>query len=222
MNPIKEIGAIVKRFGKDYFVDAMSSFGGVPFNLAECEIDYMVSSANKCIEGIPGFGIILAKRETLLKTEAYARTFSLDLLAQLQRFDIDGQFRFTPPTHSLLAYHQALVELEMEGGVEGRAARYKANYDTLVAGMREMGFKEYLAAEDQGFIITSFPYPKHPNFDFEEFYRALNERDYVIYPGKVSEADCFRIGSIGRILPADMMALLAAIREVLVEMEVEL
>ncbi len=222
MNPIKEIGAIVKRFGKDYFVDAMSSFGAVPFNLAECEIDYMVSSANKCIEGIPGFGIILAKRDTLLKTEGYARTFSLDLLAQLQRFDKDGQFRFTPPTHSLLAYHQALIELEMEGGVEGRAARYRANYETLIVGMRVMGFKEYIEPEDQGFIITSFPYPDHPNFDFEEFYRALNERDYVIYPSKVSKADCFRIGSIGRILPADMQALLAAIRETLVEMEIEL
>jgi len=222
MNPIKEIGAIVKRFGKDYFVDAMSSFGAVPFNLAKCEIDYMVSSANKCIEGIPGFGIILAKRETLLKTEGYARTYSLDLLAQLQRFDKDGQFRFTPPTHSLLAYHQALIELDMEGGVEGRAARYRANYKTLTAGMRKMGFKEYIATKDQGFIITSFSYPDHPNFDFKEFYQALNEREYVIYPGKVSEADCFRIGSIGRILPADMQALLAAIREVLVEMDIEL
>ncbi|MBC8336960.1 MAG: 2-aminoethylphosphonate--pyruvate transaminase [Anaerolineales bacterium] len=222
INPIKEIGEIVKRFGKDYFVDAMSSFGGVPFNLAECGIDYMVSSANKCVEGIPGFGIILAKRDTLLKTEGYARTFSLDLLAQLLRFDKDGQFRFTPPTHSLLAYHQALIELELEGGVEGRAARYRANYETLIAGMRAIGFKEYIEPEDQGFIITSFPYPDHPNFDFEEFYRALNERDYVIYPGKVSDADCFRIGSIGRILPADMHALLAAIRETLGEMEVEL
>jgi 2-aminoethylphosphonate-pyruvate transaminase len=222
INPIKEIGEIVKRFGKDYFVDAMSSFGAVPFNLAECGIDYMVSSANKCVEGIPGFGIILAKRETLLKTEGYARTFSLDLLAQLLRFDKDGQFRFTPPTHSLLAYHQALFELELEGGVEGRAIRYRANYETLIAGMRAMGFKEYIEPEDQGFIITSFPYPDHPNFDFEEFYRALNKRDYVIYPGKVSDADCFRIGSIGRILPADMHALLAAIRETLVEMEIKL
>jgi len=222
INPIKEIGEIVKHFGKDYFVDAMSSFGAVPFNLAACNIDYMVSSANKCVEGIPGFGIILAKRETLLKTKGYARTFSLDLLAQMLRFDKDGQFRFTPPTHSLLAYHQALIELELEGGVEGRAARYRANYETLIAGMRAMGFKEYIEPEDQGFIITSFPYPDHPNFDFEEFYQALNERDYVIYPGKVSKADCFRIGSIGRILPADMHALLAAIRETLVEMKIEL
>ena len=222
INPVKEIGEIVKRFGKDYFVDAMSSFGAIPFNLAECGIDYLVSSANKCIEGILGFGIILVKRDTLMKTEGYAHTFSLDLLAQLLRLEKDGQFRFTPPTHSLIAFHQALLELEAEGGVEGRAARYRANYETLIAGMRGMGFEEYIRPEDQGYIITSFPYPDHPNFDFEGFYRRLNDQEYVIYPGKVSEADCFRIGNIGRIFPADIHALLAAIRETLEIMEVVL
>jgi len=222
INPIQEIGEIVKRFGKDYFVDAMSSFGAVPFNLAECGIDYMVSSANKCIEGIPGFGIILAKRDTLLKTKGYARTLSLDLLAQFLRLEKDGQFRFTPPTHSLLVYHQALLELEAEGGVEGRAARYRNNYETLISGMRAIGFTEYIKPEYQGYIITSFPYPDHPNFNFEEFYRRLNDQEYFIYPGKVSEADCFRIGSIGRIFPADVRALLAAIRETLEIMEIVL
>jgi 2-aminoethylphosphonate-pyruvate transaminase len=222
INPIKEIGEIVKRFDKDYFVDAMSSFGAVPLNLAECGIDYLVTSANKCIEGIPGFGIILAKRDTLMKTKGYARTFSLDLLAQMLRLEEDGQFRFTPPTHSLIAFHQALLELEEEGGVEGRAARYKANYKTLLAGMQAMGFEEYLNREDQGYIITSFTYPDHRNFNFDDFYRRLNDQDYVIYPGKVSQADCFRIGSIGRIFPADIRALLAAIRETLEVMEVVL
>lgn len=222
VNPIKEIGAIVKRFSADYFVDAMSSFGAVPINMADFGIDYLVSSANKCIEGVPGFGFILAKRETLLQTEGYARTYSLDLLAQLLRLEKDGQFRFTPPTHSLIAFHQALLELEAEGGVAGRAVRYRTNYETLVAGMRAMGFKEYLRPKDQGYIITSFPYPEHPLFVFEEFYRRLNDQGYVIYPGKVSEADCFRIGSIGRIFPADIHALLAAIRSTLEDMEVDL
>lgn len=220
INPIKEIGAIVKKFGKKYFVDAMSSFGAIPFNLAKCEIDYLVSSANKCIEGVPGFSIIMAKQKTLLATEGYARSFSLNLLAQWKGLETNGQFRFTPPTHTLLAFHQALLELEAEGGVKGRADRYRTNYETLVAGMRAMGFKEYIRPDDQGYIITSFPYPDHPSFDFEEFYRLLNENNYVIYPGKVSKANCFRIGSIGRIFPTDVRALLAAIRETLKEMEV--
>jgi 2-aminoethylphosphonate-pyruvate transaminase len=200
----------------------MSSFGAVPINMADFGIDYLVSSANKCIEGVPGFGVILANRETLLQPEGYARTYSLDLLDQFLRLEQDGQFRFTPPTHSLIAFHQALLELEAEGGVAGRAVRYQTNYETLVTGMRAMGFKEYLRPKDQGYIITSFPYPEHPKFVFEEFYRRLNDQGYVIYPGKVSEADCFRIGSIGRIFPADIHALLAAIRSTLEDMEVDL
>jgi 2-aminoethylphosphonate-pyruvate transaminase len=222
INPIKEIGEIVKKFGKSYFVDAMSSFGAIPFNLAECGIDYMVSSANKCIEGVPGFSVILANRETLLATEGYARSLSFNLLAQWQGLEANGQFRFTPPTHTLLAFHQALLELWEEGGVEGRGNRYRSNYETLIAGTRAMGLREYLDPEDQGYIITSFRFPPHPNFDFEEFYRRLNDKQQVIYPGKVSEAACFRIGSIGRIFPADVGALLAAIRETLEAMEVVL
>jgi 2-aminoethylphosphonate-pyruvate transaminase len=220
INPVKEIGGIVKKYGKSYFVDAMSSFGAVPLNLAECEIDYLVSSANKCIEGVPGFSFVIVRKETLLSTEGHARSLCLDLLAQWKGLEANGQFRFTPPTHVLLAFAQALQELQAEGGVAGRAARYKANYETLVAGMRAMGFKEYLRPEDQGYIITSFHYPTHPNFDFNRFYELLNERDFVIYPGKVSNADCFRIGNIGRIFEADVRSLLAVIRETLVQMDV--
>ena len=222
INPVREIGALAKRFGKVYIVDAMSSFGAVPLNLAESGIDFLVSSANKCIEGVPGFSFVLAKREALMSTEGYARSLSLDLLAQWKGLEGSGQFRFTPPTHVLAAFHQALQELEAEGGVEGRSARYRENYETLIAGMQEMGFHEYLGPEHRGFIITSFYYPSHPNFSFEKFYERLNEKGYIIYPGKVSDADCFRIGSIGRIFPSDMHDLLAAIRATLIEMEVEL
>jgi len=221
MNPVEEIGRVVKHFDKVYFVDAMSSFGAVPLNLAAAGIDYLVSSANKCIEGVPGFAFVLAKRETLASTEGYARSLSLDLLAQWRGLEANGQFRFTPPTHALLAFHQALLELEAEGGVIGRAARYRTNYETLVAGMREMGFQEYLEPGVRGYIITSYRYPAHPSFSFERFYQSLNEQGHVIYPGKVSAADCFRIGSIGRIFPAYVRGLLAAIRETLAEMEKE-
>jgi len=221
MNPVKEIGRMVQQSGARYFVDAMSSFGAVPIDLAEWGIDYLVSSANKCIEGVPGFGFALARREALMQTEGNARSLSLDLLSQWEGLEQNGQFRFTPPTHALLAFHQALLELEAEGGVAGRAARYQANCETLIAGMRAMGFQEYLEPEDRGYIITSFRYPPHPNFDFDEFYRQLNDRGYVIYPGKVSQADCFRIGTIGRIFESDVNNLLAALREVVAEMGIE-
>ncbi len=222
INPIREIGELVAGCGAKYFVDAMSSFGAVPVNLAECSIDYLVSSANKCIEGVPGFSFVLCKLSSLKETAGYARSVSFDLLDQYRGFEKNGQFRFTPPTHALVAFRQALAELEAEGGVLGRAERYRRNYQTLVAGMRQMGFKEYLKSEDQGYIITSFLYPDDPNFSFEKFYESLNQRDYVIYPGKVSDADCFRIGNIGRIFEADVKALLAAIAETITEMAVKL
>ncbi len=222
INPIRAIGAIVKKFGQRYFVDAMSSFGAIPLNLAICEIDYLVSSANKCIEGVPGFAFVLAKREALQKTEGYARSVCLDLLSQWKGLEANGQFRFTPPTHTLMAFAQAIKELNDEGGVAGRAARYQKNYETLCTGMRKMGFQEYLNPEDQGYIVTSFLYPNHPNFNFERFYELLNKKNFVIYPGKVSDADCFRIGTIGRIFESDVRALLAAIRKTLIEMKVDL
>jgi len=222
INPIKEIGELVAKTGAKYFVDAMSSFGAVPINLNECGIDYLVSSANKCIEGVPGFSFVLCKLSSLKETADYARSVSFNLLEQYQGFEKNGQFRFTPPTHTLVAFRQALEELHIEGGVNGRAERYRKNYETLIEGMRQMGFKEYLKPEHQGYIITSFLYPDDPNFSFEKFYESLNQKDYVIYPGKVSDADCFRIGNIGRISETDIKDLLVAIKHTITQMGVKL
>lgn len=222
MNPIQEIGEIVHKHNRIYFIDAMSSFGAVPIDFHACHIDYLVSSANKCIEGVPGFAFTICRNEPFLKTENDARSVSLDLYHQWKGLESNGQFRFTPPTHTLLAFHQALLELQQEGGVTARANRYRTNYNTLIAGMREMGFQEYLPAELQGYIITSFVYPTHPNFAFEAFYESLNQKDQVIYPGKVSDADCFRIGNIGRIFPSDVQTLLGAIQQTLDEMQIKL
>jgi 2-aminoethylphosphonate-pyruvate transaminase len=222
INPIDTMGEVVGRAGRVYCVDAMSSFGAVPIDLVGSGVDYLVSSANKCVEAVPGVAFVLARRATLERTEGWARSLSLDLLSQWRGLEANGQFRFTPPTHALLALDQALRELETEGGVLGRAARYRANYERLVHGMREMGFQEYLPRELQGHIITAFRYPVESGFRFEEFYERLNRKGMVIYPGKVSHADCFRIGTIGRIFEADVRLLLAAIRETLAEMQIGL
>lgn len=222
INPVREIGQIARETGRTYFVDAMSSFGAYPTSLAEDGIDFLVSSSNKCIEGVPGFGFVLARKEALLASDGCARSVSLDLLSQWKGFEKDGQFRFTPPTHAIVAFRQALRELEAEGGVEARGARYEANHETIVRGMRELGFKEYLPPELQGCIITSFLYPDDANFSFETFYEKLNDKGYVIYPGKVSDADCFRIGHIGRLTTNDMHDLLRAIVQTIDEMGVKL
>lgn len=220
MNPVEELGRAARAAGARYLVDSMSAFGAVPVDLPRLGADYLVSSANKAIEGVPGFAFVLARREALLTSEGAARTVSLDLLAQWRGLEKDGQFRFTPPTHALLAFHQALVELEAEGGVAARGARYADLQRRLREGMAALGFREYVAREHQGPVITTFLEPEHPAFVFEEFYARLNARDFVIYPGKVTDAKAFRVGSIGRLFPADVENLLAAVRAVLAEMGV--
>ena len=220
LNHIEHIGAVVRSHGRAYIVDAMSSFGAIPIDAGAIGIDFLVSSANKCIEGVPGFSFVIADRAALLHCEGKARTVSLDLHAQWRGLENDGQFRFTPPTHAILAFEQALTELDAEGGVAGRAARYTANQRALLDGMQAMGFRPYLAWERQSYVITSFHYPRHQNFSFPAFYDRLAGTGFVIYPGKVSQAECFRIGTIGRIFEHDIRALLTTIRTVLDEMGV--
>ena len=222
LNPIQQIGEVVRQHKRSYIADAMSSFGGIPIGFDLCGIDYLVSSANKCIEGVPGFCLVICKRERLLACEGWARSLSLDLLGQWKGFEKNGQFRYTPPTHSLLAFERALDELDAEGGVEARAARYQANHQELMDGMTRLGFRSYLAPIVQSYIITSFYFPEDPKFTFDAFYRGLSDRGFIIYPGKISQANLFRIGTIGRISPSDLRQLTYAADEVLQELGVRM
>ena len=217
-NPVGAIGAVCKKHKKVFIVDAMSSFGGVVMDMVSLHIDFLVSSSNKCIEGVPGFSFVLCKKSELEKAKGQARSVSLDLYDQWNGLETNGQFRFTPPTLSIMAFQQAMKELEEEGGVSAREERYKTNKKILDEGMHQMGFQQYLSPQIQGHIITSFLYPDSPDFKFDRFYDQLNERGFVIYPGKLSKANAFRIGNIGQIFPDDVKALLKAIEEVMKEM----
>jgi 2-aminoethylphosphonate-pyruvate transaminase len=222
LNDIAALGAVTKKHGRTYIVDAMSSFGSIPIDFEACAIDFLISSANKCVEGVPGFSFILCRRAKLLASAGWARNLSMNLLEQLKGFEKNGQFRYTPPTHSLLAFEQALNELDLEGGVAARGARYRRNHEVLLAGMTKLGFKSYLPSAVQSHIITSFIFPADPKFTFEAFYRLVANKGYILYPGKISQADTFRIGSIGRLFEADMRAVVYAIGEAIEEMGVKL
>ncbi|THB75900.1 MAG: 2-aminoethylphosphonate--pyruvate transaminase [Desulfobacteraceae bacterium] len=214
LNPVEEIGRLVKHYGRSYIVDAMSSFGGIPMDMADLNADYLISSANKCIQGVPGFGFIIASQCILEKTEGNARSLSLDLFDQWRVMNQGkGKWRFTSPTHVVRAFARALEELENEGGISARFARYTANNALLIKGMKELGFTPLLAQEYQSPIITAFLNPEHPKFEFFEFYHRLKKRGYVIYPGKVTQKDTFRIGNIGDIDTQHIEGLLAAVKE---------
>ena len=220
VNPLPEIAAAVKSRGKLLIVDAMSSFGAIPLDMGEQAIDVMVSSSNKCIEGVPGFGYVICRRDLLEASQGRSHSLALDLHEQWQAMEKNGQFRFTPPTHALAAFHQALMEHAAEGGVKARGARYWANRDVLVGAMRELGFETLLDDQQSGPIIQTFLTPADGHFSFEPFYEALRARGFAIYPGKLTERDTFRIGTIGQLDETVMRQAVAAIRDVLAEMGV--
>jgi 2-aminoethylphosphonate-pyruvate transaminase len=204
LNDLDGICRVAKKHNVTIIVDAMSSFGGVTIDVARLKIDFLISSANKCIQGVPGFSFVIAKRKTLEKTKGLARTLSLDLFAQYQTMEKDGKWRFTSPTHTVLAFLQALKELEIEGGIAVRHARYQANQALLQKEMLDLGFTT-LIEKHQGPFITSFKYLAD-GFQFDAFYQYLKAHGYVIYPGKMMP-DTFRIGTIGDIYPTDIQDL---------------
>ena len=211
LNDIQSVGKVVRDAGKTFIVDAMSSFGGVDIPVADWGIDFLVSSANKCIQGVPGFSFILCRRDKLLESEGKARSLSLDLLDQWKGMEKDGKWRFTSPTHVVLAFSKALDELEAEGGIPARHRRYAENNRLLIEKMRAMGFAPYIDGSRQGPIITTFFYPAGVPFQFSEFYTYIKERGYVLYPGKLTDADTFRVGNIGEIYPEDIEKLASII-----------
>ncbi|WP_407894534.1 2-aminoethylphosphonate--pyruvate transaminase [Lacticaseibacillus sp. N501-2] len=211
LNPLTPLIPKLADLGIVTIVDAMSSFGGVPIDVTQLGVDYVISSANKCIQGVPGFAFVLAKQATLAQTKGNARSLSLDLYDQWRCFEAEaGKWRFTSPTHTVYAFRQALNELIEEGGVAARHARYAANEKQLRAGMLALGFEPLLPTAIQSPIITSFKYPSE-RFDFRQFYEALKQAGFIIYPGKVSKAKTFRIGNIGEVYSEDIRHLLHVI-----------
>ncbi|AZM97439.1 2-aminoethylphosphonate--pyruvate transaminase [Vreelandella venusta] len=222
LNPLEAIAEVVRDHGKTLIVDAMSSFGGVPISLAKTPIDVLISSANKCIEGVPGFGFVIIRQTLLAAGKGRAHSLSLDLHAQWDYMERTGQWRFTPPTHTVVAFQAALAQHREEGGVAGRCARYTHNRDALVKGMRALGFSTLLEDEWLSPIITTFLSPSDPAFEFKTFYAALKTRGFLIYPGKLTDVDSFRIGCIGQLDTAVVEQLLSVIQDALTDMNVSL
>ena len=217
LNDIESVGKVVKGQGRTFIVDAMSSFGGVDIPVADWGIDFIISSANKCIQGVPGFSFIIAKKNLLMESAGKARSLSLDLYEQWKTMEVDGKWRFTSPTHVVLAFAKAMEEMEKEGGISARNRRYVENNKLLIQLMREMGIKTYIDEKHQGPIITTFYFPKDATFTFNEMYEYIKERGYAIYPGKVTEAETFRIGNIGEIYKEDIEKLCRIMKEFLEE-----
>ncbi len=220
LNPIAEIAALVAKQGRRLLVDSMSAFGALEIDARRVPYDALAASSNKCLEGVPGLGFVVCRKEALAECKGNATTLVLDLFDQAEGFAKTGQYRFTPPIHVIVALGKAIEEHAAEGGVAGRGKRYRDNAKVLIDGMRAMGFRTLLGDRLQAPIIITFHMPTDPKFVFQRFYDGLKDRGYVIYPGKLTVADSFRMGCIGRLYPEQMKGALAAVREVLDEMRV--
>ncbi|MFL0193987.1 2-aminoethylphosphonate--pyruvate transaminase [Clostridium sp. WILCCON 0269] len=212
LNPIDEIAKISEEYGKTLIVDAMSSFGGIPIGVQDLSIDYLISSANKCIQGVPGLCFVIAKKEKLIKCNGNSKSLCLDLYDQWKSMDKDGKWRFTSPTHVVAAFSKAIDELIGEGGVLFRNKRYKENNYLIRKKLEDIGFSCYIKREIQSPIISTFLFPNE-EFDFNNFYNYIKKNGFVLYPGKLTEMDTFRIGNIGEIYKEDIERLCKIIEQ---------
>ena len=220
LNPLPEIAAVVAKHGRGLIVDAMSSYGAIPINAGIIPFDALIAASGKCLEGVPGMGFVIARRATLERCGGNSASLALDLLDQWQYMQKTGQWRFTPPTHVLAALRAAITQFQSQGGQAARLARYRENCAALVSGMRALGFKTFLPDALQAPIIVTFHSPPDPAYEFTEFYRRVRERGFILYPGKLTDVDTFRVGCIGAIGPSALREAVAAMESVLNDMGV--
>lgn len=222
LNPLQDIALLCQRLGKGLIVDAMSSFGAIEIDARTMPFDALVAATGKCIEGVPGMGFVLVKKDVLEASQGNSHSLALDLYDQYVYMQKTTQWRFTPPTHVVAAFRAALDQFLEEGGQPVRGARYRRNCDTLVQGMAALGFRAFLPAAVQAPIIVTFHAPADARYDFKTFYSKVRERGYILYPGKLTQVETFRVGCIGAIDDNEMRNVVTAIGEVLREMGIEM
>ncbi|MGC5702043.1 2-aminoethylphosphonate--pyruvate transaminase [Pseudomonas sp. NFXW11] len=220
LNPLPEIAQVVARYGKRLIIDAMSSFGALPIDAREIPFEALIAASGKCLEGVPGMGFVFARKESLARAAGNAHSLAMDLHDQHAYMAKTGQWRFTPPTHVVAALHEALLQYQEEGGLPARHARYADNCQALLEGMKALDLRSFLPASIQAPIIVTFHAPQNPRYQFKDFYERVKAKGFILYPGKLTEVETFRVGCIGHVDRQGMQAAVAAIGEVLREMQV--
>ena len=218
LNPLQAVAAVCEQHGKGLIVDAMSSFGAIRIDARTTRFDALVAASGKCLEGVPGMGFVFMRKAILDGCAGRSLSLAMDLHDQHVYMEKTGQWRFTPPTHVLVALSEAITQYVEEGGQPARLARYTDNCKTLVEGLSALGLRPFLAPELQAPIIVTFHAPAHPAYDFKRFYAAAKARGFLLYPGKLTEVETFRVGCIGAIGRIEMQQAVNAVGEALGEM----
>ena len=220
-NPLREIADVVARHGRRLIIDAMSSFGALAIDAQTMPFDALIAASGKCIEGPPGMAFVIARRAALEQCAGNSTSLSLDVFDQWQYMEKTTQWRYTPPTHVVAAFAAALDAFDVEGGQPARLARYTRNYETLVSGMAELGFRPFLDPKIQAPIIVTFHAPADPRYTFRAFYDSVRDKGFILYPGKLTQVETFRVGCIGAIDRDEMRHAVNAVRDTLAELGIE-
>jgi 2-aminoethylphosphonate-pyruvate transaminase len=218
LNPLQEIAQVVARCGRGLIVDAMSSFGALEIDARSTPFDAVVAASGKCLEGPPGMGFVIARRSALERCEGTCHSLALDLYDQWLYMQKTTQWRYTPPTHVVAAFDSAIAQYLEEGGLAARGARYAHNCRTLIDGMAKLGLRSFLPAAIQAPIIVTFLAPENPRYTFKSFYNAVKARGYILYPGKLTTVETFRVGCIGQLGEHGIAGAVEAVGQVLAEM----
>jgi 2-aminoethylphosphonate-pyruvate transaminase len=218
LNPLAEISEVIARAGKGLIVDAMSSFGALEIDARRTPFDALVAASGKCLEGPPGMGFVVVRREVLERCEGNCHSLSMDLYDQWVYMQKTTQWRFTPPTHVVAAFDSAISQYLEEGGLRARGARYAQNCRTLIEDMARLGLKSFLPPSIQAPIIVTFYAPDSPRYDFKSFYNAVKAQGYILYPGKLTTVETFRVGCIGQLGPTGITGAVDAIGRVLADL----
>ncbi|MGY4535272.1 2-aminoethylphosphonate-pyruvate transaminase [Pseudomonas sp. TE3786] len=219
LNPLSAIAQVVARHGKRLIIDAMSSFGALPIDAREVPFDALIAASGKCLEGVPGMGFVFASKQALAQAEGNSPSLAMDLYDQYQYMAKTGQWRFTPPTHVVAALHEALLQYAEEGGLPARQQRYQDNCQALLGGMQALGLRSFIPAEIQAPIIVTFHAPDSPRYEFKAFYERVKAKGFILYPGKLTQVETFRVGCIGCVDSPGMQAAVDAIGQALREMQ---
>jgi 2-aminoethylphosphonate-pyruvate transaminase len=204
LNPLQELADTCTHYGKGLIVDAMSSLGALPIDARSMRFDALIAASGKCLEGVPGMGFVYLRKAILATCQGNSQSLAMDLYDQYAYMEKTGQWRFTPPTHVVVALHEALKQFAQEGGQSARLLRYQANCQTLLRGMTALGFQPFLPAAIQAPIIVTFHAPADPAYTFKKFYDAAKSHGFIIYPGKLTQVETFRVGCIGAIGTVEM------------------
>ena len=217
-NPLQAVADVCEKYGRGLIVDAMSSFGALPIDARETRFDALVAASGKCLEGVPGMGFVFIRKAVLDGCAGQSQSLAMDLHDQYVYMERTGQWRFTPPTHVVVALAEAIAQFEEEGGQSARLERYTCNYRTLIHGMSRLGFMPFLDPAVQAPIIVTFHAPGDPRYDFKTFYAFARERGFLLYPGKLTQLETFRVGCIGAIGPNEMEQAVQAVALALEDM----